>query len=516
MTYKMLIVDDEPIICRGLASTIPWKDYNIEVIDIAHDGDDAVNKIKKHDGIDLVITDVRMPNKDGLQLASHIYENYPETKVIIISGYDDFKYAQQAIHLGVKDYLLKPVDINELLKVIEKVTEEMKESRLELQLFRQSNLINAIYHRVLDYSGEVTEELLALEDERIYPFLSLKKNYLAKTRCMKEEDLKAFKLEWKNSVEDFLESQQLTSVSIFISENILLTCIREQEGKLLKRDLVSIANDTASDQWLFVCNETGVMLKDINQITKQLIENIKYFPISKRMMVIGSEVEQQNRIVYPIQIENDLIQAIMQFDQKKISKHTNELFDYFQSERFLIEETVSISNQIIVKIVNRLKALLQKEPNPIHFLFDKSLDVLLCNSYYLLQELFEQDIEKIVSEFELKDIDNKDWLMNRAIDYINSYYKSEIKAQEVADVINISPNYFSSLFKQKTGKNFNEYVNYMRVEEAKQLLVETPFKVSEISEQVGFHEYKYFVEVFKKFSGMTPTKYRKFITIEKG
>lgn len=266
MSFKMLIVDDEPIICRGLKDTIPWEKYNIEVIDTAHDGQDAILKVQNHANVDLVITDVRMPNMDGLQLTSFIHRNYPNIRMIMVSGYDEFSYAQKAIQLGVKDYLLKPVNIEELVSRVIKLTHEI-----------------------------------------------------------------------------------------------------ENEKKLTR-----------------------------------MISNL----------------------------------------------HT--------------KENVNIAHSAAIK-----------------------------------------------GKLNLGNIDKTDWLIGKAEEYIKEYYKSNIRAHEVADIINISPNYFSSLFNQQTGKSFNEYINDLRIEEAKTLLIETPFKVHEIAELVGFKEYKYFVKVFKEFSNLTPMKYRK-------
>lgn len=516
MTFKMLIVDDEPIIRRGLASTIPWKENNIEVIDTAHDGEDAINKVKKNNGIDLIITDVKMPNKDGLQLAKFLSENYPQTKIIMISGYDDFKYAQKAIQLGVKDYLLKPVDIDELLQVVRKITQEFNKEQMESYQLQQISLRNAIYHQVFDYPLEVTEELASKANVTIYPFLSMLKNYAKVTDNMLLEELKEYKFQWKKSVENRLSEEGFTSVSIFISENILLTCIMDDSISLFTRDLLLIAEESAFHQLLVVLNDTSVQLKDLSKTNKILSRKINDLPINSEGIIFYSDKETPKQTIhpYPEKIEDNLISSIVQFNQSKIDEHTNQLFNYLESNQFLLEETVLVCRKVIKKVVERFKNLSQKDSVEIPLLFDRDLDVLLFDSYEFMQEMFEKDLEKVIFEFDLKEVDNKDWLMERALDYIHSYYKSDIKIQEVAGVINISPNYFSTLFKQKTGKNFNEYVNHMRVEEAKTLLAETPFKVSEISEQVGFHEYKYFVEVFKKFSGVTPTKYRKFKSIK--
>ena len=125
MTFKLLIVDDEPIISRGLRLTIPWEAINVEVVDTAYDGEDAIEKIKQYGDIDIVITDVRMPKVDGLQLASFLYTNYPHIRTIILSGFDEFEYAQQAIKWGVGNYFLKPVNIDELMENVQKIIAAM-------------------------------------------------------------------------------------------------------------------------------------------------------------------------------------------------------------------------------------------------------------------------------------------------------------------------------------------------------------------------------------------------------
>lgn len=394
MPFKMLIVDDEPIIRRGLQQTIPWDEYMVEVVDLAYDGAEAIEKIKVHGDIDLVLTDVRMPNVDGLKLATFLAENYPDIRTIIISGYDDFKYAQQAIQLGVKDYLLKPVDVDELLNVIAKITSALQEERVAKQQIYQINLQNAIFHQVLDLPDTIPNDSSLLVNVRIYPFITMLKEYKNKTKDLSEEVLQRLTMDWENLVENTLKSQGLESVSVFTSKNIMLTCVTN--------NLTDFFPENLDFQELYcVFNDTHITIGQLNEVYQRLFEDTRYLSYSK-----------QGFIVSP------------------------------------------------------------------------------------------------VSESSIYNPKGSDWLIERAEQYIKSYYTSPIKAQEVADVINISPNYFSSLFKQKTGKSFNEYVNNLRVEAAKQLLGETPFNVNEIAEKVGYREYKYFVDVFKKFTGYTPTKYR--------
>jgi two-component system, response regulator YesN len=394
MPFKMLIVDDEPIICRGLQQTIPWDEYMVEVVDLAYDGAEAIQKIKDHHDIDLVLTDVRMPNVDGLKLAAFINENYPDIRTIIISGYEEFKYAQQAIQLGVEDYLLKPVEVDELLRVITKITSTLQEERKAAQHIHQMNLQNAIFHQVLDLPDPIPNHSNLFANVRIYPFVTMLKEYKNKTKDLSEEELQNLNADWENLVGSSLKSQGFPSVSLFTSKNVLLTCVTN--------NLSDFSPENLDFQELnCVFNETDITIGQLNEVYQRLYEDTRYLPFSKQGFVVSP-----------------------------------------------------------------------------------------------------------VSESSAYNPKGSDWLIERAEQYIRSYYESPIKAHEVADFINISPNYFSSLFKQKTGKSFNDYINTLRVEAAKQLLEETPFNVNEIAEKVGYREYKYFVDVFKRFTGYTPTKYR--------
>ncbi|WP_082799517.1 response regulator transcription factor [Neobacillus niacini] len=394
MPFKMLIVDDEPIICRGLQQTIPWDEYMVEVVDLAYEGAEAIQKIQEHGDIDLVLTDVRMPNVDGLRLAAFLAENYPDIRMIIISGYDDFKYAQQAIQLGVKDYLLKPVEVDELLQVITKITSTLQEERKAAQQIYQMNLQNAIFHQVLDLPDTAPNHSGLFADVRIYPFVTMLKEYKNKTKGLSEEELQNVAVDWENQVEKWLNSQGFSCVSVFPSKNVLLTCVTNHLSDFTPRNL-------DFQELNGVVNDTDITIGQLNEVYLRLYEDTRYIPFSEDGVVVSPVSES---------------------------------------------------------LANKSKA--------------------------------------------------NDWLMDRAEQYIKTFYASPIKAHEVADVINISPNYFSSLFKQKTGKSFNEYINTLRVDAAKQLLEETPFNVNEIAEKVGYREYKYFVDVFKKFTGYTPTKYR--------
>lgn len=517
MSFKTLIVDDEPIIGRGLSLTIPWEEHGIEIAGIAYDGEEALEKIQAFGDIDIVITDVRMPKVDGIQLSTYLSQHYPQIKIVIISGYDEFKYAQKAIQLGVQDYLLKPVDVEELLSVIRRITNDLQEQRSKSQKVQRTHLANVIYHQVFNVPLKTNEESQPIETVRIYPFLSVLNEYVSTTHHMTPGELDKLNSNWQTLVETHLQSKGLDSISVFTNKNTLLTCVVDRKGLLSPGEMVSVVkaltfNPTFSLS--FVMHHQVIVINDLSRVFLTLTDQVKFLPFTHEGLICLPDEETFRKAIrnYPTEIESNLINTIFQVSKSDIYGQINQLFDELESEQFFLEEVVQVGKNILINILNRFESLFRKSPIEIKLHFNQTVDVVLYNSFDELKELFKNDIEKVIKQLDLKNIENKDWLIERAEEYIRTYYTSNIRAHEVADYINISPNYFSTLFKQKTEKSFNEYINELRVEKAKILLEETPFKVNEIAEKVGYQEYKYFVEIFKKLSGLTPTQFRKLLS----
>lgn len=511
----MLIVDDEPIICKGLHDTIPWEEYGIEVKGSAYDGEDAIHKIQQLGNIDILITDVRMPNKDGLQLAAYLHEYHPSIRTILISGYDEFAYAQKAIQLGVKDYLLKPVDIDGLVKKVIQLTKEIEQEQTVKKRIQQTGLHHAIFQQLSEGSTQANHLLKEYKSTRIYPFISSLEEYMNSVSGLSATEMKNLKLRWKQSIDHAIHETGSDSISYFIDENMLLTCMVMDGGEVPKQIISHVMNNASAYPLVFIFGNNIVKMEDIKDTVSHLKSQIKYLPWEddKQIVLTNNGAERTNVPSYPYEIERKLIAAILQLENPEIKDAVDKLFHYFRSNQYFLEEVQQVCSEMLIKLVNQYESMLGKKLETLDIHYKHFIDVRLFNSYQQLRALFQQDIDLIMTYLNLKDIDKNAWVIERAKDYINEFYKTDIKVHEVADVINITPNYFSSLFKQKTGKNFNEYINQLRIDEAKELLINTPFKVNEIARLVGFNEYKYFVEVFKKLSGITPTTYRKFTMI---
>ncbi|SER34263.1 two component transcriptional regulator, AraC family [Gracilibacillus ureilyticus] len=511
MTYSLLIVDDEPVIRRGLLNTINWNEAGIENVVTAFDGVDAIQKINENNGFDIMITDVRMPNKDGLQLAGYVSAHFPQTKIIMISGYDEFSYAQRAIQLGVEDYLLKPVDVDQLMELTEKMIGKLAKEQKESQKRQQENLLNLIVEEVFGQTLNNETDRSGWETKNLKIFFSMKKNYWELSKHLSEGELQGYKKDWKQKISKNVSRKNKTGVSLFISENILLSCFIDDSGNGrspgFTKDYEKILHD---DELLFYYYPFPVRINELNRVVNVMTQSLAQLPIKENNHLVYEDIPDRRRWnKHPEQIEEALFTATVHNDMETIHASINKLIHYFEDHNLRLGEVIRLSEKIVTRIMHNCKNVLQKEAAESEQIWSYSPDVLLIDSYPKLYEMIDSELKKIRTAFYLDKRGNNDWLINRALEYIHQYFRSDIKAQEVADVINISPSYFSSLFKQKTGKNFNEYVNFLRIEESKKLLTETPLKIGEIAEQIGYNEYKYFVEVFKKLSSVTPTEYRK-------
>lgn len=349
---KVVIVDDEKMIRDGLAYTMPWNEMGIEVAGTACDGEVALELIREKKP-HVVLTDIRMPIMDGLQLLKTIKEEMPSIRVIILSGYDEFSYAQQAVKYGASDYLIKPVDAVELRKVMEKLIDSFHE--------------------------EIFEDL---------PILELQK-------------------EIRNTVEPYI------------------TAIRLGNFKAAVASLDKIFD---------------------TQTFKALLD-------------------------------------------KKLKKQVVEIID--RIFRSLKEDGLELEDEVHNEFLSSCRSL-----------------VSITETGELKNWMY-RFTEKITALVEEKKSDSYHMVIKKAVEYIENHYNEELSAKKVAEAVHLNPNYFSHLFKKIRKESFTDYLNRVRVEKAKELMAERLYKVYEVSDMVGYKDYKYFSSTFKKIVGVSPMEYNK-------
>ncbi|SHM74493.1 response regulator transcription factor [Gracilibacillus kekensis] len=503
MTLKMLIVDDEPLICQGLMNTIPWNEMEIDVVGSAINGKKAL-EIMETEPVDIVITDVYMPEMDGIQLSKAIIEHFPDVTIIMISGYEEFEYARQALRIGVEDYLLKPVDIDELWALVGKVKQQIEETRRQQQSKNETILSNYLSQQLfhLPDSYHLSEKI----KHQHYAFRLLlieKRNYYKTNQSALSYD----------KLKQMMDQMNVSSIGVEMHENQLVLFLYDQEGIFTEK----IDQLTAMIQKYFngdVSLAISSCYHDMHQLAtlyQKLNTRLSYYRGTSKQVVTDDEnLPSVNNYNYNRQQAADLAEAVFQQNNSAVRNIVANLFHRFEDKSLTLQQ---IKRQCLFLIASVKERAQESMFEQIDFRLSEDTDLLIYNSVCALQDLLEADLNSMLEYVERSN--DSHWIIQQAKQYIEKNYQQDIKALEVAEAHYITPNYFSMLFKQETGQNYSEYLNTIRINKAKELLSDTSNKVFEIAEYVGYREYKYFVQVFKNYVGITPTQFRKLHSIEK-
>lgn len=530
---KIIIADDEPKICKLITKLVDWASLDMEIITIAHDGIEALSAIEKYKP-DIVITDIRMPGYDGLELIRRGQECSPDTEFIIISGYRQFEYAKNAIHYGVKNYLLKPIQKNELLETLTKIRSHylQKHSAItneeKYQLLIESNknqkrldflkemllkttdsslfsveAVNAAYSYSfqdgvfqvalikvdgLDYTISTEADYIY---EKIRNFVSKKlSSYCYDASCMPEKSLYYILMNY----EEIHQKEIRSALKKFLNE---LLCQKE----ILHHINVTLGLGTAQ--------------KSINEIPVSL--KIARLAIEQRLIMGTNILLDENHIV-----KNEPNASIFHEFSKRFTTsidklNEGEILDSFSFLKKQLVQTPDISGHEILQVSKEILQLyivsMQKNSFAIsdkeQFLdkFYKTLDNQ--SSWQNVLSLLYKTILDSYKECCNTRIQEENKPIREAKNYIKANLKSTISLDQISAIAGFNPSYFSSLFKKETGITFSEYIIQVRMERAKELLKETDWNISVICEEVGYFDLKSFTKNFKKYTGLRPNEFRK-------
>ena len=533
---KIFLVEDEVVMRNGIKNNIPWEKEGLLFAGEASDGELAYPLIKKVQP-DILITDIRMPFMDGLELSELVKKEFPRIKIIILSGYNEFDYAKQAIHIGVTDYLLKPITASKLLEAVKKVAEVIEREREEenmLERYRLEMAENTVLDRQRLFKDLVTSRISfkeALErGEQLGMELSASFYQLMLFKLIPSGPSSVWSdrvLSCQEAIEERMEGRQHILVFDRGEEGwaFILTGESEQEVERRTRDCAAGLGDlvrTYKDIQFFgsiggCVNRLGDLQQSYGQAGRAFAS---CFFSEMNQVVSYSEMEQ----VYSAAGEAIDIHSV---DGSKVNRRTLEHF----LKQGTVEEAVSFVEEYFQNI---------GEKNYHSFMFRQYIimDCYLCARTFLeelgmdmknlprevtdmegtLKESHSMETlkERLVSLFKetmsLRDgqtASKYSQVLEEAMAFIReNYAKEEISLNTVASRVNISPSYFSSIFSQEMGVTFVEYLTSVRMERAKELLMCSNMKTSEIGYEVGYKDSHYFGYLFKKTVGCTPKEYR--------
>ncbi|MDF2923002.1 MAG: response regulator [Paenibacillaceae bacterium] len=513
MKGSLLIVDDEPLIRKGLAKLVESNPLGWTVVGEAGNGREAVAKLDELKP-DLVMTDIRMPLMDGLELAGYISENRPETAVIILTGYRDFEYAQKAIAYSVKQFLLKPCPEEEVCRVLQ--------------------LAYGQYREQADARERETVQRRAKEDQLLRSVL-LRLPYDAEEAALLEKKLAGREV-WLLQVDSYFPPERE-----FRSKDLKL--LQFAIGNILQEKLAALPEDS---RWItleydsfafflppdrenaqFFSEAAGIVQKLLGitltakrcGIPQSLRETVAWLNALLRGREDNGNTEADEGKAGPRELplnETKVRLIRSELTALLLLGRPGELKDYLAGILHSIRQpSVSLDSAKIeafcmaMAMHDVMRKELEADPAVTG---DMGSRVAELNLIYTSQDV-EQWLDGQTRVFNQALLHwqtaRNSGLINRAVRYIEEHYAEECSLAAVAAHTHLSANYFGNLFKKETGESFSGYVSRFRLDKAKFLLKNTDMKIAEIAQAVGYPDSNYFATAFRQTIGLPPTEYRK-------
>ncbi|SKA98087.1 two-component system, response regulator YesN [Caloramator quimbayensis] len=531
---KVVVADDEIKVCQLICNLIDWKAIGMEIVGVANNGIEALELIKRFEP-DIVITDIRMPGYDGLELIKYGKEIKENIDFIIISGYSHFEYAKTAIKYGVIDYLLKPIKKDELLEILNKIreknrqkSEKISNENIGFNLQKDLKKLRSLFfvEKLLNNDKKKKEVTLEQYNQNyyfkfqpgIFQIFIIKLDYENEEQF--ENSLKIIKDKIVSILNKMLKHECFEMEIYFNnSRGYCLLNYEEANKKIIRKLLKNCLDEIIIQKNIYggikFTIGIGMTVKDINELensmiaaeaaieqrliegTDKIIENIQFQSYCNDNSLI---IDFTNNIEKTIEILdlNGAIKVCELFKDKLFKNANLSGYEFFN----FIKEAFNIF-LIVLKKYQLDSTILEQ----INESFYNRLE--LCSSASQLFLHFERHIKE---SFEIV-IKNKEQEDIRPIriskQFINENYMKPITLKEVSDYVGFNDSYFSYLFKKENGITFLDYLSEVRMNKAKELLKNTDLSVAEICERVGYNDLKYFVKSFKKFTGIKPSEYRK-------
>ncbi len=534
--WKIVIIDDDRHVLQGMKQVIPWEALDAEWAGEATDGEEGLQLIRKVKP-DLVITDIYMPVMNGLEMIELLREDEFHGKIVILSGYSDFEYARQAMRLSVMDYLSKPVSVATLTTILQKVIAQLEAERIKrmeheelterlgrFQPFIQKEWVKSIVAGTLEPSYRMDDQL----PSSIHFWRNV--NHLvigieiardARLNAVSTADLNLFRFAVSNIVKEIAGA---------IFDSYAYTELHGTRSAVVAHLAPSLAHE-----------ELHMKLRHFGT---EIIESVsRYLKIALRLGVgrvkaqwlqISDSTEEAFRA---IELRESPAMKGYELYQSDGSKQSQDLRPLARPVKFYQELTSAIktgqeglAHRIIAEQFRQLGSRGRFTPSEVQLLAGEMWGVLNYNLYefgIVVDELFSGELpqHEIVMLTRLDRLE--EWLAKtvsaicsgregkgsgkhrQAVDYMLQYihdsYAEDVTLGDLADKVNISRNYLSDIFKNMVGDTFNNYLTRVRMEKAKELLLEKHMLVYEVASQVGYKNVPYFSTLFKKYIGINPT-----------
>lgn len=534
----MVVVDDR-MLGEWFQSHVKWNDYGFELVCVAKDGIDALQKLNQHE-IDLIISEINMPKMNGIELLNTVKEYGKDTMVVYLTKKEDFSYAKHGLLLGAYDYLEKPVSIEKLCNLLKNAYEALKKKQLEkeksrklreklelnLSISREKILYDLLRGKEVfsKLGGLISEYDIDISDRMVLVGLIEVGNFDATSK----EWIKSGKLgELIKKIREVIHSiskgyENLICNTIDMDIGIIGVILQPvNENKMKKFEDLSndffevISKEIKRNYNVRVTVGIGNIVSCPNDISlsymgaKSALRH-KYILGGNKIINISQFSGNNSRsLLYPVEREKILAEYIMAGDDRALKLAENTFDDIAAGGQDNLKRIAFATGQLIFNISHFID---------IHYGFiNKIYDFSEFTNINMSDFNSKEEIKAYFIKFVTSVLDvvkeykpaQSNPLIKKACEYVLGNIEQDITLLSIAEYLNISKNYFCSLFKQETGYNFLEYVTKIKMEWAKMLLKEGNYKTYEVSEMLGYREASYFSRLFRKYTNQSPAEYRK-------
>lgn len=526
--YNVLLVDDEADVLQAMKKKIDWEALGFCLAGTAENGQEALEMAEQLH-IDVVMTDIKMPYMDGLTLCKNLKQSYRNMKVIIYSGFDDFEFAREAVHLEAEEYLLKPISAGDMEAAFSKVRKKLDQ---EYDEYRNLNRLSEYYRKSLPAMREqlvmgILEGRIAGERARAMmetyeicldsPFYVVAALYMdVNPREEQPQPAQLFTLSLKDMVQDYLKNRTRFFSTAFLDQVIVIFMLDEREEidqvlyhldqicKMGFRVLKSSVTAAVGQ----ICANTDAL----HTSYEEAVNAMEYRSIlgSGQVLYINDiePCSEENILVTEHEFQN-LVHAVKLGNRDETNAAIAQIMDSIRKEPISPGQYQLLFMELLSELMKIGRAY-KLHPNQI---FGEH-----AGSWQELYRMVTVDeLEGWIQEVctNLRHVlrherrDSAARLTEQAKAYIEEHYKeSDLSADSLCRCLNVSAAYFSTIFKREVGMSFVAYLTKIRLEHALELLRTTEDKTYIIASRVGYMEPNYFSYVFKKQYGISPSKYR--------
>ena len=529
--YNVMIVDDEPTMRKGLKCFIDWTSLDCNVVYEANNGIEAKEYLQSNK-IHIVISDIKMPGMDGIELSKYIYENFSNVKVILLTAFSDFSYAQSAIKYNVVDYIVKNNPTEKIPEVINKVKELIKlqnekESKLEFlekklkdnSLEINDSFVRNILNGIISEKDFISAKLLEINVSPSNFFVISYESTVIHNEgtYINIEDQSKYFFAFRDFLELAFKNQ--CSYNVIMNRNSICTIISFENRDYSKciQSLLTICNEILAMVENFMKLKISIGIScvhnNVSQITTAYNESLDALAMNfysfNKVYFYSYSLNKHKTQNYSLveKYNNDIINKINSGDYEDAILLVSNLFEVYKSDNEPVEY-VKVSSIFLISLCFRM--LIKNNLNLSHslenedYIYRQIQSSKTITSLYILISNFIKLVTELVSNNEKQ----LNYLINETTKFIRENYNKGINLTAIAENIHVNSSYLSRLYKKETGESIIDSLNKLRIEKAKELLKDSTKKIFEVAFSVGIEDAGYFTHVFIKYTGVSPKEYR--------